>query len=223
MPDVVLRARGLAKAFASPAGPLPVLTDVSLEVSAGESVSIRGSSGSGKTTLLQQLGGLDQPDAGEVRVLAPGAGLVAPRASLGRGVGFVFQNYQLMPELTALENVALAARIAGTSVAAAEAAARELLTQVGLGARLAHLPAKLSGGECQRVAIARALVNRPSVILADEPTGNLDERTGAEIMDLLLGVVADRGAAPILVTHSREFAERAGRRLVLSGGVLSPA
>jgi predicted ABC-type transport system involved in lysophospholipase L1 biosynthesis ATPase subunit len=223
MPDVVLRARGLAKAFASPAGPLPVLTDVSLEVSAGESVSIRGSSGSGKTTLLQQLGGLDQPDAGEVRVLAPGAGLVAPRASLGRGVGFVFQNYQLMPELTALENVALAARIAGTSVAAAEAAARELLTQVGLGARLAHLPAKLSGGECQRVAIARALVNRPSVILADEPTGNLDERTGAEIMDLLLGVVAERGAALILVTHSREFAERAGRRLVLSGGVLSPA
>ena len=223
MPDVVLQARGLAKVFASPAGPLPVLTDVSLEVFAGESVSIRGSSGSGKTTLLQQLGGLDQPDAGEVRVLAPGAGLVAPRASLGRGVGFVFQNYQLMPELTALENVALAARIAGTSVAAAEAAARELLTQVGLGARLAHLPAKLSGGECQRVAIARALVNRPSVILADEPTGNLDERTGAEIMDLLLGVVADRGAALILVTHSREFAERAGRRLVLSGGVLSPA
>jgi predicted ABC-type transport system involved in lysophospholipase L1 biosynthesis ATPase subunit len=104
-----------------------------------------------------------------------------------------------------------------------DSAARALLTQVGLGARLEHLPAKLSGGECQRVAIARALVNRPSVILADEPTGNLDERTGAEIMDLLLGVVADRGAALVLVTHSREFAERAGRRLVLSGGVLSPA
>jgi len=223
MPDVVLRARGLAKVFASPAGPLPVLKDVSLEVFAGESVSIRGSSGSGKTTLLQQLGGLDQADSGEVRILAPGAGLVAPRASLGRGVGFVFQNYQLMPELTALENVALAARIVGTPVAAAEEAARALLTQVGLGARLEHLPAKLSGGECQRVAIARALVNRPSVILADEPTGNLDERTGAEIMDLLLGVVADRGAALILVTHSREFAERASRRLVLSGGVLSPA
>ena len=223
MPDVVLRARGLAKAFASPAGRLPVLTDVSLEVFAGESVSIRGSSGSGKTTLLQQLGGLDQPDAGEIRILAPGRGLVAPRSSLGHGVGFVFQNYQLMPELTALENVALAARIAGTPASAATEAARTLLVQVGLGARLDHLPAKLSGGECQRVAIARALVNRPSVILADEPTGNLDERTGAEIMDLLLGVVADRGAALILVTHSREFAERAGRRLVLSGGVLSPA
>jgi predicted ABC-type transport system involved in lysophospholipase L1 biosynthesis ATPase subunit len=138
-------------------------------------------------------------------------------------VGFVFQNYQLMPELTALENVALAARIAGMPALSATAAARALLTQVGLGARLEHLPAKLSGGECQRVAIARALVNRPSVILADEPTGNLDERTGVEIMDLLLGVVADRGAALVLVTHSREFAERAGRRLVLSGGVLSPA
>ena len=223
MPDLVLQARGLAKSFASPAGPLPVLTDVSLEVFAGESVSIRGSSGSGKTTLLQQLGGLDQPDAGEVRILAPGAGLVAPRTSLGRGVGFVFQNYQLMPELTALENVALAARIAGMPTLSAKTAARALLTQVGLGARLEHLPAKLSGGECQRVAIARALVNRPSVILADEPTGNLDERTGVEIMDLLLGVVADRGAALVLVTHSREFAERAGRRLVLSGGVLSPA
>ncbi len=223
MPDVVLQAHGLTKAFASPAGPLPVLTDVSLEVFAGESISIRGSSGSGKTTLLQLLGGLDQPDSGEVRILAPGSGLVAPRTSLGRGVGFVFQNYQLMPELTALENVALAARIAGVPSASATEAARSLLTQVGLGARLDHLPSKLSGGECQRVAIARALVNRPSVILADEPTGNLDERTGAEIMDLLLGVVAERGAALVLVTHSREFAERASRRFVLSGGVLTIA
>jgi len=223
MPDIVLQAHGLTKAFASPAGPLPVLTDVSLEVFAGESISIRGSSGSGKTTLLQLLGGLDESDAGDVRILAPGSGLVAPRTSLGRGVGFVFQNYQLMPELTALENVALAARIAGMPAVSATAAARSLLTQVGLADRLAHLPSKLSGGECQRVAIARALVNRPSVILADEPTGNLDERTGAEIMDLLLGVVAERGAALVLVTHSREFAERASRRFVLSGGVLTIA
>ncbi len=223
MPDVVLQAHGLTKAFASPAGPLPVLTDVSLEVFAGESISVRGSSGSGKTTLLQLLGGLDQPDAGEVRILGPSATHVAPRTSLGRGVGFVFQNYQLMPELTALENVALAARIAGVPAVSATDAARSLLTQVGLGARLEHLPSKLSGGECQRVAIARALVNRPSVILADEPTGNLDERTGAEIMDLLLGVVAERGAALVLVTHSREFAARASRRFVLSGGVLAPA
>jgi predicted ABC-type transport system involved in lysophospholipase L1 biosynthesis ATPase subunit len=142
---------------------------------------------------------------------------------LGRGVGFVFQNYQLMPELTALENVALAARIVGVPAAAATAAARELLGLVGLAARADHLPSRLSGGECQRVALARALVNRPAVLLADEPTGNLDERTAEEIMRLLLDVVAARGLALVLVTHSREFAERASRRLVLSGGVLSPA
>ncbi|GBL30749.1 lipoprotein-releasing system ATP-binding protein LolD [Opitutia bacterium] len=222
MPEIVLQAAGLAKAFAAPAGPLPVLTAVSLEVRAGESVSIRGSSGSGKTTLLQLLGGLDVPDAGEVRVACEGA-LVAPRRRLGRGVGFVFQNYQLMPELTALENVALAARIAGVPSVAATAAARELLGLVGLAARADHLPSRLSGGECQRVALARALVNRPAVLLADEPTGNLDERTAEEIMRLLLDVVAARGLALVLVTHSREFAERASRRLVLSGGVLSPA
>jgi predicted ABC-type transport system involved in lysophospholipase L1 biosynthesis ATPase subunit len=128
-----------------------------------------------------------------------------------------------MPELTALETVALAARIVGVPPAAASAAARELLGLVGLAARADHLPAQLSGGECQRVALARALVNRPAVLLADEPTGNLDERTAEEIMRLLLDVVAARGLALVLVTHSREFAERASRRLVLSGGVLSPA
>ncbi len=223
MPEPVLSARGLTKAFASPAGPLAVLQGVSLAVLPRESVSIRGSSGSGKTTLLQILGGLDLPDSGEVTVLAPGLGAVRPRAALGRGVGFVFQNYQLMPELTALENVALAARIAGVSVAEAQARAHELLGQVGLAARTDHLPAKLSGGECQRVALARALVNRPPVLLADEPTGNLDERTAEEVMALMLGVVGSLGTALVLVTHSREFAERASRRFVLSGGVLSPA
>ncbi len=223
MPEPVLSARGLTKAFASPAGPLAVLQGVSLAVLPGESVSIRGSSGSGKTTLLQILGGLDLPDSGEVTVLAPGLGAVRPRAALGRGVGFVFQNYQLMPELTALENVALAARIAGVSVAEAQARAHELLGQVGLAARTDHLPAKLSGGECQRVVLARALVNRPPVLLADEPTGNLDERTAEEVMALMLGVVGSLGTALVLVTHSREFAERASRRFVLSGGVLSPA
>ncbi|MFZ9344832.1 MAG: ABC transporter ATP-binding protein [Opitutales bacterium] len=223
MPEPVLSARGLTKAFASPAGPLAVLQGVSLAVLPGESVSIRGSSGSGKTTLLQILGGLDLPDSGEVTVLAPGLGAGRPRAALGRGVGFVFQNYQLMPELTALENVALAARIAGVSVAEAQARAHELLGQVGLAARTDHLPAKLSGGECQRVALARALVNRPPVLLADEPTGNLDERTAEEVMALMLGVVGSLGTALVLVTHSREFAERASRRFVLSGGVLSPA
>ena len=223
MPEPVLRASGLVRSFASPSGPLSVLNGVSLEVRAGESVSIRGSSGSGKTTLLQILGGLDQPDAGEVAVLLPGSGPCPPRLALGRGVGFVFQNYQLMPELTALENVALAARIAGVPSAEASARAGELLAQVGLSARAGHLPARLSGGECQRVALARALVNRPPVLLADEPTGNLDERTAEEVMSLMLGVVASLGTALVLVTHSREFAERASRRFVLSGGVLSPA
>ncbi len=223
MPDSVLRAAGLVRSYASPAGPLCVLNGVSLDVRAGESVSVRGSSGSGKTTLLQILGGLDQPDAGVVEVLLPGLGLCPPRLALGRGVGFVFQNYQLMPELTAQENVALAARIAGIDAAEAARRAGELLGQVGLSARADHLPSKLSGGECQRVALARALVNRPPVLLADEPTGNLDERTAEEVMSLMLGVVATLGTALVLVTHSREFAERASRRYVLSGGVLSPA
>lgn len=221
--DLVLTATGLRKSFVAPAGKLDVIRQVELEVRSGESVSIRGSSGSGKTTLLQLLGGLDEPDAGEVRVFVPGRGLSLPRNHLGRGVGFVFQHYQLMPELTALENVALASLIAGRPANEATRDARVLLEAVGLGARLSHLPPKLSGGECQRVAIARALVNRPAVILADEPTGNLDEQTGIEVMDLLLGVVAQRGAALVLVTHSREFAERTSHRYVLSGGVLSPA
>ncbi len=221
MSKVVLQAAGLKKSFASPNGPLAVLRAVDLVVHAGESVSIRGSSGSGKTTLLQLLGGLETPEAGEVFINHAAQGLVTPRKLLGHGVGFVFQNYQLMPELTALENVVLAAKIIGRS--RVEAKARELLQLVGLGNRLRHLPSQLSGGECQRVAIARALINEPAVILADEPTGNLDETTGKEVMKLLLDVVAQRQTALVLVTHSREFAEKAGRRLVLAGGVLSPA
>jgi len=222
--ECVLQATGLQKAFVAPAGRLQIIAGVDLEIRAGESVSIRGSSGSGKTTLLQLLGGLDIADAGEVLVRAPGSGKrVSPHAAIGRGIGFVFQNYQLMPELTALENVALAARIAGIATKEANAAAKELLISVGLGERLEHQPSRLSGGECQRVAIARALVNRPAVILADEPTGNLDEKTADEIMKLLLGVVADRGTALLLVTHSAEFAGRTQRCLVLSGGRLGPA
>jgi len=221
MPKVVLQATGLKKSFASPNGPLAVLRAVDLVVHAGESVSIRGSSGSGKTTLLQLLGGLETPEAGEIFINHAVQGLVTPRKLLGHGVGFVFQNYQLMPELTALENVVLAAKIIGRSNV--EGKARELLQLVGLGGRLRHLPSQLSGGECQRVAIARALINEPAVILADEPTGNLDETTGKEVMKLLLDVVAHRQTALVLVTHSREFAEKAGSRLVLAGGILSPA
>lgn len=219
----VLAANAIRKSFASPAGTIDVLRGVDLAVAAGERVSVRGESGAGKTTLLQILGGLDAPDSGELfwngeRITGRGnAFLAKARTKL---IGYVFQFFHLVPELTALENVLLAARIAGTPVRAAREQARELLSRVGLGERVGHLPAKLSGGECQRVAIARALVNRPPLILADEPTGNLDERTGESVMSLLLDVCRERDAALFLVTHNLEFADRADRRLVLRRGVL---
>ena len=219
----VLAANAIRKSFASPAGTIDVLRGVDLAVAAGERVSVRGESGAGKTTLLQILGGLDAPDSGELfwngeRITGRGnAFLARARTKL---IGYVFQFFHLGPELTALENVLLAARIAGTPVRAAREQARELLARVGLGERVGHLPAKLSGGECQRVAIARALVNRPPLILADEPTGNLDERTGESVMSLLLDVCRERDAALFLVTHNLEFADRADRRLVLRRGVL---
>ena len=219
----VLAANAIRKSFASPAGTIDVLRGVDLAVAAGERVSVRGESGAGKTTLLQILGGLDAPDSGELfwngeRITGRGnAFLARARTKL---IGYVFQFFHLVPELTALENVLLAARIAGTPVRAAREQARELLARVGLGERVGHLPAKLSGGECQRVAIARALVNRPPLILADEPTGNLDERTGESVMSLLLDVCRERDAALFFVTHNLEFADRADRRLVLRRGVL---
>lgn len=222
MPPVLV-ANAIRKSFASPAGTIDVLRGVDLAVAAGERVSVRGESGAGKTTLLQILGGLDAPDSGELfwngeRITGRGnAFLARARTKL---IGYVFQFFHLVPELTALENVLLAARIAGTPVRAAREQARELLARVGLGERVGHLPAKLSGGECQRVAIARALVNRPPLILADEPTGNLDERTGESVMSLLLDVCRERDAALFLVTHNLEFADRADRRLVLRRGVL---
>lgn len=219
----VLAANAIRKSFASPAGTIDVLRGVDLAVAAGERVSVRGESGAGKTTLLQILGGLDAPDSGELfwngeRITGRGnAFLAKARTKL---IGYVFQFFHLVPELTALENVLLAARIAGTPVRAAREQARELLARVGLGERAGHLPTKLSGGECQRVAIARALINRPPLILADEPTGNLDERTGESVMSLLLDVCRERDAALFLVTHNLEFADRADRRLVLHRGVL---
>ena len=225
MPEPVLACRGLAKAYRSPAGELPVLRGADLEVARGEVVAITGDSGAGKTTLLQVLGGLDRADSGELswqgrRVDGlPAAALAARRAALG----FVFQNYQLMPELDARENVALAARIHGRPSREALAEADRLLAAVGLAARARHLPAALSGGECQRVALARALVNRPAILLADEPTGNLDEASGAAVMDLLLALARADGAAVLLVTHSPAHAARADRRLALRAGRLAPA
>jgi len=226
MPDIVLACRGLTKAYRSPAGELPVLRGVDLELARGEVVAVTGESGAGKTTLLQVLGGLDAPDAGELAWEGrPVARLsAAERARLrSAAMGFVFQNYQLMPELDARENVALAARIRGRPAAEALAAADRLLAAVGLAGRGRHLPSALSGGECQRVALARALVNRPALLLADEPTGNLDEASGAAVMDLLISLARADGAAVLLITHSAAHAARADRRLALSGGRLRPA
>ena len=219
----VLFASALTKSFAAPGGRIDILRGVNIAVKAGECVSIRGESGAGKTTLLQILGGLEKPDTGELRwngetVTGKANGFLADRRS--RLLGYVFQSFHLVPELTALENVTLAARIAGKPAKTAVPEAKALLERVGLGKRLDHLPGKLSGGECQRVAIARALVNKPPLVLADEPTGNLDENTGDSIMRLLLDMTRERGVALALVTHSRVFAARADRRLILRHGEL---
>lgn len=226
MPEPVLRCFGLRKAYRSPSGELPVLRGIDLELAAGETVAVTGESGAGKSTLLQVLGGLDRADSGElwwagVRVdQLPGRELARRRAG---SLGFVFQSYQLMPELDARENVALARRVAGLSGRRESLeSAERLLDSVGLSARSRHLPSALSGGECQRVALARALANRPRLLLADEPTGNLDEASGAAVMDLLLGLARDQGVAVLLVTHSPVHAARCSRRLVLRGGLLAP-
>jgi putative ABC transport system ATP-binding protein/lipoprotein-releasing system ATP-binding protein len=193
-----------------------VLRGVDLVVRAGESVAIRGESGSGKSTLLNLLAGLDTPDAGALAW----AGAPAAAVRRARYLGMVFQSFYLIPEIDALDNVLMAARIAGGAGTAERERARSLLTRVGLAERLDHVPAHLSGGERQRVAIARALMNGPRLVLADEPTGNLDEHTGDAVIDLLLGLCAETGTALVLVTHNSAHAAKAGRRLVLRQGRL---
>ncbi len=222
MSDPVLRASGLRKTYPSGDRTLAVLQGVDFAVSAGETVSVRGESGSGKSTLLNILAGLDRPDAGELFW----GGEAAHRLSLGeltarrgRFLGMVFQSYYLIPELDAFANVLMGARVIGRVGATERARATALLKRVGLAERGHHLPSQLSGGERQRVAVARALMNRPAVILADEPTGNLDERTGVSIVELLLGVCAEEEAALVLVTHNPAHAKKCGRNLLLQEGV----
>lgn len=225
MSEPVLQAKGLTKSYRSATGLLEILRGIDLTVEAGESVSIRGASGAGKTTLLQVLGGLDAPNKGELSWMGRRVDKLRSTslASLrSQHIGFVFQNYQLMPELGAQDNVALAGRIAGMSLLEARTRAFELIKLVGLSSRSRHLPSALSGGECQRVALARALMNRPALLLADEPTGNLDEVTAVEMMNLLLSISREQGAALVLVTHSSEFARLASRQLILrAGGLLN--
>ncbi len=217
----VLRSAGIRKTYPSGDRTLAVLQGVDFSVRAGETVSIRGESGSGKSTLLNILAGLDRPDSGELFWGAEAAhklSLSELTARRGRFLGMVFQSYYLIPELDAFANVLMGARMIGGVGAAERARATALLKRVGLAERSTHLPAQLSGGERQRVAVARALMNKPHVILADEPTGNLDERTGEEVISLLLEVCAEELAALVLVTHNPGHAARCGRHLVLQAG-----
>jgi putative ABC transport system ATP-binding protein len=217
----VLEARSLRKQVTSPEGMLTILDDVSLAVAAGESIAVVGASGAGKSTLLALLAGLDEPTAGAVWL--EGTELSAldedGRAEArARHVGFVFQSFHLIPSLTALENVMLPLELAGR--ADARGAAREVLKQVGLESRLGHYPRQLSGGEQQRVAIARAFVTKPSVLFADEPTGNLDTTTGARVMQLLFDLNRATGTTLVLVTHDRAIAERCNRVIEMDAGRL---
>jgi putative ABC transport system ATP-binding protein len=218
---VVSGATGLGKHVNGPGGRLTILRNLDLEVHRGEAVAILGASGSGKSTLLGLLAGLDLASSGEVRLC--GASLTGldedGRAALREGqVGFVFQNFQLLPTLTARENVLLPLELSGAK--SADHIAAEALERVGLTERAGHYPRQLSGGEQQRTAIARAFAPRPGILFADEPTGNLDQATGEQVIDLLLGLRRDTGAALVLVTHDALLAERCDRRLLMQGGRL---
>lgn len=210
----IISARGLTKSFLSGDRRIEVLRGVDLEVAAGESVSIRGESGSGKSTLLNLLSGLDAPDTGTLAWA--GAPVEADRRAAFLGI--VFQSFYLIPEIDALANVLMASRIIQVPGAAERARAKELIARVGLQERATHLPAQLSGGERQRVAVARALMNSPKLILADEPTGNLDEHTGDAVIDLLLGLCRETGTALVLVTHNAAHAAKCARGLRLRDG-----
>ena len=218
---VIVQVDSLTKQVPSGESELTILRDVSFAVGAGEAVAIVGVSGSGKSTLLGLIAGLDTPSAGSVHI--DGCDLFAldedGRAELrGRAIGFVFQSFQLLPAMTALENVMLPLELAGRPDA--REAAQAMLDRVGLAPRTHHYPKQLSGGEQQRVAIARAFVTGPSLLLADEPTGNLDAATGAQIIDLMFRLNAERGTTLVLVTHDEELSRRCGRVLRLAAGML---
>ena len=217
MSELVLRARSLAKTYLSGDRRIGVLRNASFDVAPGESVSIRGESGSGKSTLLNLLSGLDAPDTGTIEW----AGTAPTAARRAKYLGMVFQSFYLIPELNAAENVLMAARMIRSPGAVERARSVELLARVGLAERATHLPAQLSGGERQRVAVARALMNSPQLLLADEPTGNLDEHTGDAVIELLLALCRETSTALVLVTHNATHAAKTGRQLFLRDGVLS--
>jgi lipoprotein-releasing system ATP-binding protein len=221
--EAILACDDVRKHFEEAGNRLEVLKGVNLRVARGETIAVIGESGSGKTTLLQILGGLDLPTSGAVRLLGtPLAGLAdAARGDLrNRALGFVYQFHHLLPEFSALENVAMPLLVRRTPVAQAQQQARWFLERVGLGARLTHRPAQLSGGERQRAAVARALVARPQLVLADEPTGNLDGRNARSVLELMLELNRELGTSLVLVTPSNEIAARMQRVLTLQDGQL---
>jgi putative ABC transport system ATP-binding protein len=224
-PDAAVRVRELGFHYDTPSGPLTVLDDVSFDVDVGTTIAITGASGSGKTTLLSVIGGLDRPPEGEVVVA--GRDLTRlDRNEIARYrrevVGFVFQDFGLLGQLSALENVELALTFARVPRRRRRSRARDLLTAAGLGDRLSHRPRALSGGEKQRVAIARALANSPQLVLADEPTGNLDADSTGTVLDLLMRVPAEHGSTVVVVTHDQMVASFADRRLHLAHGRIDP-
>jgi ABC-type lipoprotein export system ATPase subunit len=225
MSDLILSTRAVDKTYMMGTRALQVLRGVSFDVARGDFLALRGASGAGKSTLLHLFGGLDTPNSGEIWFAGnnlaqlPGRRLTLLR---NRKIGFIFQSYHLLPELDALENVCLPARIARLPAGQAEQRGRDLLARVGLAARLDHKPYELSGGEQQRVAIARALMNEPELILADEPTGNLDSHTGDEIIDLLATLRAEKNTTLIIATHDASVAARAPKSIELLDGQIKP-
>jgi putative ABC transport system ATP-binding protein len=219
----MLKVERLTKTYPTAAGPLTVLHDVSFELDPGAACAVVGPSGSGKTTLLGLCAGLDEPTNGRVELAGRDlGGLSEDERALVRNasVGFMFQNFQLIPTLTALENTLVPLELRGDG-AEAEHEAKELLARVGLGDRLDHYPAQLSGGEQQRVALARAFINRPQILFCDEPTGNLDGDTAHSMVDLIFGLNRERGTTLVLVTHDLELARRTQRIIRLRGGTVA--